>query len=81
MKRKGYVSLEIIILCAVLLTAGIGGTVTYITKGQEKQDHVVLMTEQTYEAALNPNHNSTNNTNNTNEMYDIEYVLNGGSHL
>lgn len=61
-KRKiGYVSLEIVIICAVVLTAGIGGIAHFWTDGKSNQSTMVEKQEEVYYAAWNGIQGGTGN--------------------
>lgn len=52
-KKIGYISLEIVIICAVLLTSGIGGIAHFSKEGKTNQQVVVKKTEEVYQSAWN----------------------------
>lgn len=62
MRKKrslGYVSLEVVIICAVVLTAGIGGIAAFTKNGQSNHTTMVEKEEEVYYAAWNGNPGET----------------------
>ena len=59
--KTGYVSLEVMIICAVILTAGIGGITTFTKNGQSNQATMVEKQEEVYQSAWNGNQGGTEN--------------------
>ena len=55
--RKGYVSLEVIIIVFALLTAGIGGISLYIQSEKEGHTQVIVAEDQIFEAVKYENNN------------------------
>ena len=62
MRKKrslGYVSLEVVIICAVVLTAGIGGIAAFTKNGQSNHTTMVEKEDEVYYAAWNGNPGET----------------------
>ena len=53
MKRKGYISLEIMVVCFAILTAGIGGVAHFSKESKTNQHVMVEKQEEVYYAAWN----------------------------